>query len=58
MTAFDATLVKTGKRVNGRYDNAGGCIGKIAIFAGGRESASSSNVTSATEAFDETLTYL
>lgn len=58
MTAFDATLVKTGKRINGRYSNAGGCIGKIAIFAGGRESASSSNVTSATEAFDETLTSL
>lgn len=58
MTAFDATLVKTGKRINGRYDHAGGCIGKIAIFAGGRNSASSSDVTSTTEAFDETLTSL
>ena len=58
MTAFDATLVKTNKFIDGRYEHAGGCIGKTAIFAGGRYSASSSNVTSKTEAFDETLTSL
>ena len=58
MTAFDATLVKTSKRIDARYEHAGGCIGKTAIFAGGRHSASAYNVTSKTEAFDETLTSL
>ena len=56
MTSFDATLVKTNQMINSRYEHAGGCIGKIAIFAGGRNSASSSDVTAITEAFDETLT--
>lgn len=56
MTAFDATLVKTSKIINNaRYEHAGGCIGKFAVFAGGRHSASSSDVMSTTEAFDEAL---
>ncbi|MCI7713051.1 MAG: hypothetical protein MSK63_07195 [Clostridiales bacterium] len=55
MTAFDATLVKTTQMISRRYQHAGGCIGKFAVFAGGRRSASSSDVSSTTEAFDEAL---
>lgn len=55
MTAFDATLVKTTQMISSRYEHAGGCIGKFAVFAGGRHSASSSDVRSTTEAFDEAL---
>lgn len=58
MTAFDATLVKTTQMISGRYKHAGGCIGKFAVFAGGRFSASSSDVTTTTDAFDEALAWV